>query len=121
MRAAVAHERQRNAGHGKEPEIHPDVDDELPHDKDRQAEAIEYLEVRLSVHRRKEYAPDKDAVEAKKDKDADEAPLFRICREDKVSLVFGQELQSRLRAVPDPLSEDLPRPDCDHGLVGVVP
>src|SRR6185369_12151232 len=98
MRTAIAHKRQRDAGHRQEPQIHADIYEYMTHEKNSNTHAEKYFEIICSESGRVEYPPDNGYIKSEDKQRADEAPFFGICGENEVRLRLRQKFQPRLRA-----------------------
>src|SRR5215471_9791760 len=103
-RAAVAHQRKGNACHRQQSADHSNVFEDLPEnhrrhaDRHKGSEAIARIEG--DAHRRQQDA----AVERYQQKAHQEPVLLGPDGKDEISVLLGQEKQSRLRSLPPPFS-----------------
>ena len=119
-RAAVRHERQRDAGDRHDPHHHPDVDDELEQDH-RGHPGREHRAERVA----RPPAGDEDPPQEQREQDeqhqaADEPELLGEHGEHEVGRLDRQEVALRLRAVGQAASEPPARADRDLRLIELV-
>src|SRR4029453_14400073 len=67
-----------------------------------------------------ERAPEQDPVQAEHDEGAREAELFADDREDEVGVLLGDEVEVRLRSLPETDAGQPAGPDRDLGLLAIV-
>src|SRR5664280_1195287 len=87
-RAAIAHERQRDAGNGHDPNSHSHVDKDLKHEHSRYTGRDERAEQVLGHHENTQGSPDQQPVEQQHEGCADEPVLLADGREDEVRMVL---------------------------------
>src|SRR5437899_7949094 len=90
-RAAVAHQRQRQALGRQQAKRHADVDQHLNADQQREAEGRVKLEAPLRAARDAEAAPYQKGEQSEKSKRSDEAELLADDGEDEIGVRLGEE------------------------------
>ena len=87
MRSPVGHKRQRNPRHRHEPDIHPDIDDDMAHEKYRDAERKQDFKIggpKCSVG---DDAPHHDPKTQDKDHGPDQSPFLGKGGENEVRFI----------------------------------
>src|SRR6185436_13286796 len=88
-RAAIAHERQRDAGDGHDPEGHADVDEDLEQDHADDSAGDQRSEQVLRDGENAQRPPDEQGVEREDERGSNEPEALPDHREDEVRVVFG--------------------------------
>jgi hypothetical protein len=96
--AAVAKERQRNAGNGHDAHIHADIDENMKEKQTGDAENQKHAEIILGASGDRYQPVKNDTPEPEQKKDAEQAQFLRDDRKHKVGLAFRHEPELALRA-----------------------
>src|SRR6059036_2652079 len=95
-RAAVAHERQRDAGDGHDPERHAHVDEDLEEQHADDTAGDQRSEQVLRDGEDAQRPPDEQGVEREDERGADEPEALTHHGEDEVRVVLGEEVATGL-------------------------
>src|SRR3954451_22729545 len=98
-RAPVAHERQRDAGDGHDPEVHADVDEDLEEQHPDDTAGDQRSEQVLRDGEDAQRAPDEQGVEREDERRPDEPEALPHHGEDEVRVVLGEEVATGLGRV----------------------
>src|SRR3989344_2092835 len=97
-----------------------DVDCEVANEINSHTKREESFEIRHALRRTLKKPPHEEAEKREEKNDADETPLLGICGEDKISLIFGKELELALRPISYPLPQKPSRTNRYRRLIGIV-
>src|ERR1700730_7894113 len=119
--AAVGHERQRQPGDRRDPDRHPDVNEGLDSEPDRDAGGHQQAELVVGADRDAQRADQQHGDQADDRDRADEAQFLSGHREYEVGVLLGHEVAGDQRAMEQSLAEHPTRADRDLRLRGAVP
>src|SRR5438105_1176751 len=105
--AARAHERDSGARHREEADVDSNMDSRMRSEEEQHDEREQRVEVGRRGARHLCQTRKEQRVDEEQKHHADEAPLLSKRREDKVSLVLGQEAELTLGAVAHPFPQEL--------------
>ena len=93
VRAARAHEGDRRAGDRHKTDADAHVYRQVRGEEDENTEREERVEVGRGSAGDLQQSGEEESVQGEQEENTDESPFLRICGEDEIGLIFGQETE----------------------------